>query len=97
MDAGYEPLEAQSVATKAYVDDGLQTIIDLPQAVYHEYPASQSGDTSFNATLVGTEFSIFKNGVLQRRTKYTYTDTTFTFNDVLDDGDEVTLTILGAS
>lgn len=97
MDADYVPLEAQSVATKAYVDEGLQAITDLPKALYHEYAISNQGDTTFNATLQNTQFAVYKNGILQRRNKYTFTDTTFTFNDPLDAGDEVTLTILGAS
>ena len=97
MDAGYVPVNEQSVATKAYVDEGLDDINTRARPLYKEYATSQSGDSVFNASLAGVEFAVYKNGFLQRRSKYTYNNTSFTFNDVLDEGDEITLIILGAS
>ena len=95
MDVGYIPANEQSVSTKGYVDDIFNQVNSRPKAGYVEYPASEQGDVKFNAPLAGIAFAVYKNGILQRRNKYVYDDLSFTFNSPLDDGDEITLTILG--
>lgn len=95
MQSGYTPTEDDHVSTKKYVDAKVSAFDAIIDSSYTEYPASAAGDTAFSAPLNGKNFVVYKNGVLQRRAKYSYSGSGFTFVTPLDDKDEITLLIVG--
>jgi len=95
MSTGYVPATPLDVATKEYVD-ALATQYDTRlDSHYIEYPASELGDSTFTAPIGTKPFIVFLNGVMQRRTKFSYNADGFTFGTPLDNGDEVTIMIVG--
>ena len=95
MATGYEPSTALDVATKKYVDALATQYDDRLDSHYTEYPVSSLGDKTFTAPIGTKPFIIFLNGVMQRRIKFSYNEDGFTFGTPLDDGDEVTIMIVG--
>ena len=93
--AGYVPSSNQSIATKKYIDDEILDIKIDYAGDYLEFPAAAQSQVFFSAPLGTKKFSVFLNGVLQRRVKYGMATDGITFNSPLDAGDEVTIIILG--
>lgn len=95
MAVGYEPTLELDVVTKTYNDTLFIEMLTRAKTSYIEFDPSSDGDTAFGASLTGVNFLVFLNGVMQRRNKYSYSESGIVFNKALSANDEVTIVILG--
>ena len=95
MPTDYEPIADQDIATKVYVDYNIQALEEKTQTSYIEFPPALIGDTKFLVQLGNRNFVVFLNGILWRKIKFAYDQTSITFHTPLSADDEVTILILG--
>ena len=95
MPTDYEPIADQDIATKVYVDYNIQKLKEEVKTSYIEFPPALIGDTKFLVQLGNRNFVVFLNGILWRKIKFAYDQTSITFHTPLSADDEVTILILG--